>query len=65
MKWEFSPMQLAEVSDFSFLRDWDTIRIMPEEYDKGATMPGPIECDCSGCDCGIECTPECATNTLI
>ena len=30
MKWEFSPMQLARVSDFSFLRDWDTIRIMPE-----------------------------------
>jgi hypothetical protein len=32
MQYEYSPMQLAEVSDFSFLRDWDTIRIMPEGY---------------------------------
>ena len=22
-----------------------------------------IECDCSGCDCGMECKPECATNS--
>ena len=34
MQYEYSPMQLAEVTDFSFLRDWDTIRIMPEGYDE-------------------------------
>ena len=25
MQYEYSPMQLAEVTDFSFLKDWDTI----------------------------------------
>ena len=34
MEYEYSPMQLAEVTDFSFLKDWDTIRIMPEGYDE-------------------------------
>ena len=34
MQYEYSPMQLAEVTDFSFLKDWDTIRIMPEGYDE-------------------------------
>ena len=34
MQYEYSPMQLAEVIDFSFLKDWDTIRIMPEGYDE-------------------------------
>jgi hypothetical protein len=32
MQYEYSPMQLAEVTDFSFLKDWDTIRIIPEGY---------------------------------
>ena len=55
MQYEYSPMQLAEIIDFSFLKEWDTIRIVPEGYN--------IECDCSGCDCGMECKPECATNS--
>ena len=32
MQYEYSPIQLAEVTDFSFLKDWDTIRIIPEGY---------------------------------
>ena len=34
MQYEYSPIQLAEVTDFSFLKDWDTIRIIPEGYDE-------------------------------
>jgi hypothetical protein len=34
MQYEYSPMQLAEITDFSFLKEWDTIRIMPEGYNE-------------------------------
>ena len=34
MQYEYSPMQLAEITDFSFLKEWDTIRIIPEGYNE-------------------------------
>ena len=34
MQYEYSPMQLAEITDFSFLKEWDTIRIVPEGYNE-------------------------------
>ena len=34
MQYEYSPMQLAEIIDFSFLKEWDTIRIVPEGYNE-------------------------------
>ena len=34
MQYEYSPMKLAEITDFSFLKEWDTIRIMPEGYNE-------------------------------
>jgi len=38
MQYEYSPMQLTEITDFSFLKEWDTIRIVPEGYNVEAAM---------------------------
>ena len=55
MQYEYSPMQLAEITDFSFLKEWDTIRIMPEGYDEEARQGWyapdgePYLVDCKHC----------------
>ena len=47
MQYEYSPIQLAEVTDFSFLKDWDTIRIIPEGV---SVMENCASCDQQGSD---------------
>ena len=39
-----------------------TINRFKECPDPGTNGATP-ECNCSGCDCGMECKPECATNS--